>query len=434
MNKRLEYVYTGIYILNFAIILFFSLVIFQTTLLICEDDQARDFLELAKYLPHIPWQVPLYCVSCFLLIGVSNRVKKYFGIQAPGLVFSFYVIDLMLFIFITYNLNFSYKGLFLLLGAGAFLFIHTIVLKFSAIALSLMSFIFFDYDILTVRINMVSLQDYINYFDPQVQLSLYSVKSTLDSLNLILIVLFFYFLIQSKIQENKEFIRVNDELSHKVQELEVVQAKLEDTAKMKERNRLAHEIHDILGHSLTSISTGLEACIEVSRTEAPRLYDRLAKIKHVTDKGLTDIRRSVRELKNDAIEKSSLLGALQDLISDVNSMGRTHVSFSLAGEPVTLDDDEEQTVYRLVQESLTNSLKHGKATEIVIELTFLQHRLDIQIQDNGNGSEAVHKHFGLEHIDERIALLGGTVTFLTSEGSGFTTNASIPLRKEILHD
>ena len=139
-------------------------------------------------------------------------------------------------------------------------------------------------------------------------------------------------------------------------------------------------------------------------------------------------------MKNDAIEKSSLLGALQDLISDVNSMGRTHVSFSLAGEPVTLDDDEEQTVYRLVQESLTNSLKHGKATEIVIELTFLQHRLDIQIQDNGNGSEAVHKHFGLEHIDERIALLGGTVTFLTSQGSGFTTNASIPLRKEILHD
>jgi signal transduction histidine kinase len=246
-----------------------------------------------------------------------------------------------------------------------------------------------------------------------------------------LIVLFFQFLIQSKVKENKEFIRVNNDLMEKVHELEIVQGKLEDAAKLKERNRLAHEIHDILGHSLTSISTGLEACLEVSKGIAPLLYDRLSKIKHVTDKGLTDIRRSVRELKNDAIEKSSLLDALQDLASDINAMGKTHTIIRILGNPPVLDDDEEQTVYRLVQESMTNSLKHGNSKEILIELEYLEHELQVLVSDDGLGCGSLVKHFGLQHIEEQVELLGGTVSFTSRPGNGFVTSASIPLRRGI---
>jgi len=87
MNKRLEYVYTAIYVLNFASILFFSLVVYQTTMIICNDDQARDFLEVAKYLPHVPWQVLFYSIGSFILVGVSNRIKKTYSVRMPAAVF-----------------------------------------------------------------------------------------------------------------------------------------------------------------------------------------------------------------------------------------------------------------------------------------------------------------------------------------------------------
>jgi signal transduction histidine kinase len=431
MNRSLEYVYNAIYLLNLAIIGFFSLVISQTTYAICESDQARNFLELAKYLPHIPWQVPLYSIVGFLLVGVSNLWKKRLGDKNSFISFALFLFDLAMYIFITFQLNYSYKGLFLLLGAGAFFFIQNIPMRLISITLSMFAFIFFDYDIITVRATMVSLQDYISFYAPQVQISLYSAKSTLDSLNLMLIVLFFQFLIQSKVKENKEFIRVNNELTEKVHELEIVQGKLEDAAKLKERNRLAHEIHDILGHSLTSISTGLEACLEVSKSLAPLLHERLFKIKHVTDKGLTDIRRSVRELKNDAIDKSSLLDALEELAADINAMGKTHAIIRISGVPALLDDDEEQTVYRLVQESMTNSLKHGHSTEILIELEYLEHELQVMVSDDGLGCDSLIKHFGLRHIEERVELLGGNVSFTSRLGDGFVTSAAIPLRRGI---
>jgi len=429
MNRSLKYVYNTIYLLNLVIIGFLSLVISRTTYMICDSDQARDFLELARYLPHIPWHVPLYNIVGFLCVGISNMWKIHLGDKNPIVSFNLCLFDLAVYIFITFQLNYSYKGLFLLLGAGVFLFIQNIPLRLVSITLSMSAFIFFDYDIITVRATMVSLQDYINFYAPQAQISLYSAKSTLDSLNLMLIVLFFQFLIQSKVKENKEFIRVNNELTDKIHELEIVQGKLEDAAKLKERNRLAHEIHDILGHSLTSISIGLEACIEVAKSTAPALYERLIKIKHATDRGLTDIRRSVRELKSDAIEKSSLLDALAELASDINAMGKTHATLRICGTPTILDGDEEQTVYRLVQESLTNSLKHGQAKELHIELEYLEHELRVMVSDDGIGCDSLVKHFGLEHIEERVSLLGGKVSFTSHLGGGFVTSASIPLRR-----
>jgi signal transduction histidine kinase len=428
-GKTLNYMYNAIYILNFAIIGFLSLVIYRTTYMICDGDQARNFLEVAKYLPHVPWHVPVYSVTSFLCIGVSNVIKKRVGEKNPWLSFLLFLLDFCLYVFITYNLNFSYKGLFLLLGAGAFLFIPNIPMRFMAIALAMTGFIFFDYDIITVRLTMVSLQDYISFYAPQVQIPLYSVKSTLSSLNLMFIVLFFQVLIQSKVKENKEFIRLNNELTGKIYELETLQGKLEEAAKLKERNRLAHEIHDILGHSLTSISTGLEACLEMSRNVALEMHERLVKIKHVSDKGLTDIRRSVRELKNDAIEKSSLLEAIKELVADADSIGRTRAKLKISGVPISLEDDEEQTVYRLIQESMTNSIKHGRARSILIELMYCEQHLQVRISDDGEGCDLVVKHFGLRHIEEQVALLGGTVSFVSQPGHGFITTASILLRK-----
>ncbi|WP_319416630.1 sensor histidine kinase [Marispirochaeta aestuarii] len=430
MDKPLNYVYHFILILNLAIVSLLSLVMYQTTFLVCEADQARIFLEQARYLPHVPWHVPVYAIGSFLILAVSGLLKRRLGESRTILTFLLFLADIAITFFIAYNLNFSYKGLFLFIGVGAFFFISKLPLRYIAIGLVMLGYIFSDYDIISVRLNLVSLQDYISFYGPSTQIPLYSIRSTLESLNLMLAILFFQFLIQSKVRENKEFIKVNNELSDKLHQLEILQAKLEESARLKERNRLAHEIHDILGHSLTSISTGLEACIELSKKGGAELHRRLMKIKSVTDKGLTDIRRSVRELKSDAIVKSSLLRALQELINDANALGdHQSVEFTIIGQAVPLEDDEEQTVYRLVQESLTNSFKYSESKAIDVSLRYTANQLSVSIIDDGKGCAQVKKHFGLEHIEEQIALLGGKVRFETAENCGFKTFATIPLRK-----
>ncbi|MFA5468043.1 MAG: sensor histidine kinase [Sphaerochaetaceae bacterium] len=434
MDKSLSIVYNTILLLNLIIVGFLSIVIFQTTYLICEADQAWNFLEQARYLPHVPWHVPLYTLAGFLLLVISGIFKWKLEGKRDGSAFILIIIDIMLCFFIAYNLNFSYKGLFLFLGVGAFLFIGNGPLRYLTIALVMISYIFSDYDIISVRLNLVSLQDYISFYGSSLQIPLYSIKSTLESLNFILVILFFQFLVQSKVRENKEFIRLNNELSDKLHQLEILQEELEKSARLKERNRLAHEIHDILGHSLTSISTGLEACLELAKGRGKELYSRLEKIKQVTNRGLTDIRRSVRELKSDAIERSSLLTALNDLVNDANAIGHQNVNLIIIGNAVTLDDDEEQTVYRIVQESMTNSFRHSRSTNINITLAYSEKQLAVTIADDGEGCEMVNKHFGLVHIEERIAFLAGSVTFETALGKGFTTKAVIPIRKGVKQD
>ena len=434
MEKSLGFVYNTILLLNLIIVAFLSIVIFQTTYLICEADQAWNFLEQARYLPHVPWHVPFYTLTGFLLLIISGIVKRKLNGKQDGLSFILIVADILLSFFIAYNLNFSYKGLFLFLGVGAFLFISNGPLRYLTIALVMVSYIFSDYDIISVRLNLVALQDYISFYGSNFQIPLYSIKSTLESLNFILVILFFQFLIQSKVRENKEFIRLNNELSDKLYQLEILQGELEKSARLKERNRLAHEIHDILGHSLTSISTGLEASLELAKGRGKELYTRLEKIKQVANRGLTDIRRSVRELKSDAIERSSLLNALNDLINDANAIGNQNINFIIIGNDVPLDDDEEQTVYRIVQESLTNSFRHSQSENINITLTYSESQLRVTIADDGVGCQTVVKHFGLEHIEERIAFLGGKVIFESAPGEGFNTIATIPIRKGVTQD
>ena len=429
MDKPITYVYNIILILNLVIIGLLSMVVYQTTYLICDSDQARVFLEQARYLPHVPWHVPIYAIGSFLLLAVSSFFKRYLAESHSLLAFFLFVLDIFIAFFISYNINFSYKGLFLFIGVGAFFFIGNLKLRYLGIILAMLGYIFSDYDIISVQLNLVSLQDYISFYGPSTQIPLYSLRSTLESLNLMMVILFFQFFIQSKVRENKEFIKVNNELADKLHQLEVLQAKLEESARLKERNRLAHEIHDILGHSLTSISIGLEACLELSREIAGELHQRLFKIKRVTDNGLNEIRRSVRELKSDAIEKSSLLSAVQELINDANGLGDRIVSLSIHGNVIELDEDEEQTVYRLVQESLTNSLRYSGGADIDVAFSYDSHLLNVIISDNGRGCRSIQKHFGLEHIEERLKLLGGSVVFETAEGEGFKTNATIPLRK-----
>ncbi len=296
-------------------------------------------------------------------------------------------------------------------------------------------YILSDYDILSSRLVMLSLSEYIDYYSTDTKFIILATKNILISINNIGFVVFLYFLLQNKINENRAIRKLNQELQIIASELEVANDQLKDLAKtseenvkMKERNRLAREIHDILGHSLTSITTGIEACVELINIDTDLTKTQLNKILDLSRKGLVDIRRSVRELKIDSIAKTELLPAIENLVKDINECTPVKVSLEISGQVTKLKDDENQIVYRIIQESITNSIRHGKATKIQVVILFFEQVLKITVRDNGAGTDEVLEGFGLTHIRERLDMLNGVIYYDSSEHSGFTLNVEIPIR------
>ena len=435
-QSRLRWLHTLMFVINFVMIGFLSVTIYVTTNKICSDYEARSFLESAKYLPMIPWQVPTYTMLFLTLLGVSTSFKQtLFQKNRSKSLLLLFLVDIMLCSFITYYINFSYKGLFLIVIASIFLYVPLIRMKVVLLVLTLLVFIVLDYDLLTVRINVVSLQDYLNYYDQGTRFYLYSIKNVMDSLNQIGFILFFSLLIQGKISENKEYIKLNNTLEEKVDELKVANEKLEiftqesiSMAKIKERNRLAREIHDILGHSLTNIAMGVDASIDLMDIDIGFARRQMLKIRDVARKGLVDVRRSVRELKIDTIEQYALMPAIEKLIEELNAFSNAEIVLSIEGQVLKMQDDEEQTIYRVIQESLTNAIRHGHASHVDVSLQFQYYGLRLAVRDNGVGCDLITKGFGLAHIEERIEMLGGKVAFQSETDHGFQTEVNMPIR------
>ena len=189
----------------------------------------------------------------------------------------------------------------------------------------------------------------------------------------------------------------------------------ERMAQTRERNRLAREIHDTLGHTLTGITAGLDACLAIIDVAPDQTKKQLEMLSQVSRDGIKEIRRSVNELRPDALERLSLEVAIRKMVMEMSQ--EKHLKF---------DEDEENAIYRVIQESITNAVRHGHAKKIWITLKKIDGEILLVIKDNGIGCEEVKSGFGTKHIKERIEMLKGTVSF--DGRNGFTVTARIPIR------
>lgn len=200
----------------------------------------------------------------------------------------------------------------------------------------------------------------------------------------------------------------------------------------RERNRLAREIHDTLGHTLTGLSTGLEACATLIDIDHEMAKKQLAILSNVARDGLKDVRHSVNKLRPDALQKKTLKEALAGMINEFHESSGVHVYFACHLSSLEFQQDEEDTIYRIVQEGMTNAVRHGKATEIYISFAMDLTNLVIIIEDNGIGCKYIEEGFGLHHMKERVALLQGKLRVYGTEG--FVLIVELPIRKEEIHD
>ena len=152
----------------------------------------------------------------------------------------------------------------------------------------------------------------------------------------------------------------------------------------------------------------------------------MAAITEVARQGMTDVRRSVKALRPDMLEKFDLEKALASTIEEMRLATNAQIQYTCTTELNGFNDDEEEIIYRIVQESITNSIRHGKASSIDIWIDRQFNMLKIKIQDNGIGCKDIQKGFGLHHMEERLTMLKGTLS--CSGENGFLIEAMIPIR------
>ncbi len=194
-----------------------------------------------------------------------------------------------------------------------------------------------------------------------------------------------------------------------------------------ERRRLARELHDQTGQELTSVLLGLKA-VEEAKSDKERT-EALATVREQVVETLHDVRRLAVELRPKALDDFGLAAALErlrDTFSEQTGMRvdlETHVGDRLP-------TDVETALYRIVQEALTNIVKHAQASAVSIILTRSAHRITAVIEDNGRGftPDGGGDGLGLLGMGERLALLGGKLKIESTAAAGTTIVAEVPLR------
>ena len=154
--------------------------------------------------------------------------------------------------------------------------------------------------------------------------------------------------------------------------------------------------------------------------------EQLKAIAEVARQGMTDVRRSIKALRPDALEKMDLDKALIQMIDEMRCATNAEILYQCKTELNCFNEEEENTIYRIIQECITNSIRHGKAKQIQIDIDKKYNMLEICIRDNGIGCINIQEGFGLYHMEERLKRLQGSLKYHGEKG--FVVEAQVPIR------
>lgn len=225
-----------------------------------------------------------------------------------------------------------------------------------------------------------------------------------------------------------------------VEQLEAAHAQLrahadevEELAAARERNRIAREIHDTLGHYLTILAVQLETALKLDERGDGQLHGELSEARRVAAECLAEVRRSVAALRPADPTAVSFSAALDGLAREFEAaQPETDIPLDIEGPAQALPAEYRLALYRCVQEALTNIRKHAHATKVLVRLRVDETAAELAVLDNGTGADSsTDSHepgFGLLGMRERIALLGGTASARAQPGRGWRVDVRIPLR------
>jgi signal transduction histidine kinase len=198
----------------------------------------------------------------------------------------------------------------------------------------------------------------------------------------------------------------------------------------EERTRIARELHDAVGHSVSVMTLQASAVRRLLKPDQTKELEALAAVERTGREALAEMRRMVGILR-DPEEKSALapqprLAQVDRLIEDVREAGLP-VRLRVAGDVVSLPAGLDLTAYRVVQEGLTNTLKHSDATAAEVLIRFVGGQVEIEVTDNGSGPVEADDGYGLIGLRERVAFYGGELAAGPADTHGFRLRARLPI-------
>lgn len=427
--KNVELAKRALVIINLLAVLFYSTVYLVTTNYIIENGFSRSLLEKINVIPSSPelifWLSNLFFLGLLAVIYVRNRVFEKETKARDWLV----VLEIILLFATFFALQLSYNGLILMVFMDIF-FSYTdfytfrekkswllfILASFGALLLS-------NYDVLSLLVRTPDLDVYINFFPASTRLMVLFIKNCLVSLNMIVFIISLMIYIIYSVTENhkiEEELLMASQANTRLKEYVAVSEKITED---RERRRIAREIHDTIGHALTGISAGIDAVTVLIDLDPDHAKKQLKSVSNVVREGIVDVRRSLNKMRPGALENRTLKDALEKMLDEYQELSHLQIDLNYHWDHVDFDKTKEDVIFRVIQESVTNSLRHGRATKIKISM-LNQEDYVLLIKDNGTGSEKITYGFGLTQMTERLAIIGGQVAF--SGKDGFATTIHIP--------
>ncbi len=216
-------------------------------------------------------------------------------------------------------------------------------------------------------------------------------------------------------KQQRSLEEANDKLTNYAQTLE-------DLAVTKERSRIAQELHDTLSHTLSGLSVQLETMKAYWDVDPGTARKRLDKSLIAIRSGLEETRRILAALRAKPLEDAGLVPAVQQMAEDAAGHAGVELDFGVTDKIPTLSPAEEQCLFRVAQEAITNVVKHAKARKLTVRLDSIDNKIILMIQDDGVGFDAGNvngdRHFGLTGMKERAAFVKGTLDIDSQPGSG----------------
>ncbi len=259
----------------------------------------------------------------------------------------------------------------------------------------------------------------------------YSIVSAIETTSILLIIFLLSDYIYSQgisklnYQHLYDKLRISqDNLKKANNELEVYANSVEELTILKERNRISREIHDSVGHALSTTIIQLGALEKLLKNDED-LFELVHELREFVNKSYSDVRRAVSKLKPTEYEKYQNLFKIEELIKAFEKINNVDVKCTISKNTWPLSTPQFSTVYRVIQESLSNSLKHGNASKIKVFITFNNDNCTVSIKDNGCGCENIQKGNGLSGISERIREINGNVKFSNTK-DGFLVQGNVP--------
>ncbi|MED0970804.1 hybrid sensor histidine kinase/response regulator transcription factor [Bacillus paramycoides] len=213
--------------------------------------------------------------------------------------------------------------------------------------------------------------------------------------------------------------------------LEQYVSQVERITLLEERDRLSKDLHDTMGHSYTSIIMGMETLrMELKSKEGEQQLDSLLQLAR---NSMEEVRLYLHQMDLSQ-ESLPLAVTLQQLTEEFKKHAKVNVRTQIIGEEYMASKQSKMTLYRSLQESLTNAVRHGNSTEIIVSLHFEPQQIRLDVQDNGCGVEEWKDGFGLAAMKERVSQSQGRVIVYSKKGEGTLISCVLPKQVQLSNE